>query len=207
MMWYTRSEDSESESGSATPTPFHQNPQVKRCLQEKQEHRREVLSRVLSLQIPTIPDDFIRRLDQVQVSCGLVMTMLYLKDKQTDDAEAEAKQALATAENLEEERLIARCYYWMGRIEFTRGNMATAYSHFGAAQPCILDDDYREGRDLDFYKTLCSQGERKVFQPPMDHSNIRATTLRKPTKSAMFSMTIGSRKRKRDGRNRDMEFC
>lgn len=87
----------------------------------------------------------------------LVNVLLYIVNRKYSNAESEVEKALDIAKELNQEPTLARCYYWLGVIEYNRGNNEKALSYFQDARPCV--DEYPvEGKDLGMYLSLLQRG-------------------------------------------------
>lgn len=84
---------------------------------------------------------------------ALTNGMLCLHEGQDADAESHALRALGIAEAMEKKSWIVLCRYWLGRIEYQRGNNAEAYEHFLFVRRWIRDTP--EADDLAFYLDQC----------------------------------------------------
>ncbi|KAJ5998332.1 hypothetical protein N7451_006142 [Penicillium sp. IBT 35674x] len=136
--------------------------EIKESLMESQKCREKTMEIVSSMKLPVIPPSLDVGLDGLRMSCALSLVMDYLRWRAFDPAKQNAKRALDFAERQGNEISIARCHYWMGRIELEQGNKPSAYKSFMAARPCAMDDKSLEGSTLEHYLD-CSQpglGER-----------------------------------------------
>lgn len=125
--------------------------EIKVNLMESQKHREKTMEILSSMKLPAIPPSLDEELDELQISCALSMVIEYLRWKAFDPARKNAKRALEFAERQSNEINIARCNYWMGRIELDQGNIASAYKLFKAARPCTMDERSLEGSTLEYY--------------------------------------------------------
>lgn len=170
-------------------------------LQEAHKHRIEVAQELLSLQknIPSVPPTLEKRLGLLQISFAISIVMNHLLWKQLSPAKKETKRALKIAADLEDELSIARCNYWLGRIEFEPRNMAAAHTFFKAARPCIIDDEHPEGSSLYFYLDLSKAGIGEEYRKRalLDHNHAVVKNVSKKPGSKI-SRTNHSHKRKRD---------
>lgn len=99
---------------------------------------------------------FDERMDKLEITFALTKAVLHLDRNQDIEAEDRAQQGLEGARRLGDEATIARCLYWLGRIEYYRGNGAKARRHFLDARPCI--GVYDEGQDIPVYLSLFQRG-------------------------------------------------
>ncbi|KAJ5670445.1 uncharacterized protein N7477_005808 [Penicillium maclennaniae] len=113
--------------------------------------RNELLRKAASMRIPAPLPDLVDQLKGIEISMILATVLNCLACSNSDLGMKEAKKALELARNLNHQNLIARCYYWMGRIEFQQGNIPVAHEYFEAAMPCIEDDECAEGDFVEFW--------------------------------------------------------
>ncbi|KAI9930313.1 hypothetical protein ASPWEDRAFT_170938 [Aspergillus wentii DTO 134E9] len=91
------------------------------------------------------------------INFTLLRARMFLDNGHDNDAQAYVMQALEVAQRLGQEPVIARCIFWLGRIEYARGNYTDAYQHFLGARRCL--GEYPEGEeDLPLYMSLFQQG-------------------------------------------------
>ncbi|PKY04540.1 hypothetical protein P168DRAFT_318863 [Aspergillus campestris IBT 28561] len=98
-------------------------------------------------------DELEAKVKQNATFCALVNGALCLHEEQDEDAEAHARRALEIAEAMQRRSWIVLCRYWLGRIEYQRGNTADAYEHFVYVNHWIKDSP--EAEDLPFYLDHC----------------------------------------------------
>ena len=120
-------------------------------LKEMRIRRDKLLRKVASMRIPAPLPDLLNRLKGIEISTILSTVLNCLATSNFDLGMREAKRALKLAQKLDHKKLIARCYYWMGRIEFQRGNIPVAHEYFSDAMPCIEDDKCAEGDFVEFW--------------------------------------------------------
>lgn len=85
----------------------------------------------------------------LQVSMDISRVAEHLEDDDYENALCLAKMTLKPAKRLNNEVLLARCYYWMGRCHFQLQNYHEAYRYFEQARPCSNDEHCLEAFDLD----------------------------------------------------------
>lgn len=120
-------------------------------LKEMRIRRDELLRKAASMRVPSPLPDLLVRLKGIEISTILTTVLNCLATSNFDLGMREAKRALELAQKLDHKNLITRCYYWMGRIEFQRGNIPVAHEFFDNAMPCIDDDECSEGDFVDFW--------------------------------------------------------
>ena len=192
-----------TENCSSTPTSTIVNEinEIGSYIQEARKYRIEVTRKVMSMQQtrPSVPPSLEKRLGLLQISFALSMVMNYLLWEQFELARKEAQRALKIAEGLKDELSIARCNYWLGRIEFERQNMSAAHTFFKAARPCIIDDEHPEGSSLYFYLGLSKLGIGEDYRKRtlLDHNLAMIKSVTKEPGST-YPRIEYSRKRKRE---------
>ncbi|KAJ5123227.1 hypothetical protein N7448_009324 [Penicillium atrosanguineum] len=120
-------------------------------LKEMRIRRDELLRKAASTRIPSPLPDLLDRLKANEISTILSTVLSCLATSNFYLGIREARKALEFAQKLDHKKLIARCYYWMGRIEFQRGNISVAHEFFKDAMPCIEDDECAEGDFVEFW--------------------------------------------------------
>lgn len=100
--------------------------------------------------------EFNERMNRLMVSLALTNAALHLERGQDVEAEDCALQGLELAKNLNNEAVTAQSIYWLGRIEYYRGNYMKAFRHFLDARPCIGEDP--EGQDVILFLSLFQRG-------------------------------------------------
>jgi hypothetical protein len=142
-------------------------------LKEIRIRRNELLQQAVSMRIPSPPPDLIIRLKTIEISTVLSTLLNCLATSNFDLGMRAANKALELAQNLEDKKLIARCYYWMGRIEFQRGKIPAAHAHFKYAMPCIEDDDCAEGDFVEFWFNTTRPGMGEGYRNRAVHNHSR----------------------------------
>lgn len=153
------------DANSWPSTPFHQHAiDLKRELAKVHKGRTKVMELFSSQDTLPSPEPLEKRLEQLEVSFILVTVMNYIGSSNYSQARKEAREALKIAQGIDNEILIARSYYWMGRIEFELRNYTTAYAHFKAARPCVMDEVYPEGQSVGFYLGISRSGVGEEYR-------------------------------------------
>ncbi|OQD76671.1 hypothetical protein PENDEC_c004G07127 [Penicillium decumbens] len=125
--------------------------QIRDDMKEMHIRLNEVVQMVASERIPSPRPDLIRQIRLLRISMILETVMECLAVKNFYLAMKEAKRALKLAQELDDKLTISRCYYWMGRTEFMRGNIPAAHAYFKHALPCVEDDECVEGDFAGFW--------------------------------------------------------
>ncbi|KAJ5261011.1 hypothetical protein N7478_011606 [Penicillium angulare] len=173
-------------------------------LLESQKRKSETMKPILSSKSPEASTDLAHRLDQLQVSFILADAIEHIARGILGEAKREIERAMGITVNLNDEISIARCHYWMGRVEIERNNLPLAYEYFMDARPCVMSEKYPEGQSLEYYLKLAKSGgnEHESRQPP-DH--IERESRNGGQRSCDVSETSRSpMKRKRDRKTWDL---
>lgn len=96
---------------------------------------------------------------RVEVGSYLLPASAFIANENPSGAEVMVNLARESADKSKNALLVARCEFWMGRVEFLRGNMRKAHEHFVKANPCAMDP--KEGvecQDLSFYLDVTRHG-------------------------------------------------
>ncbi|KAJ5179380.1 hypothetical protein N7492_002590 [Penicillium capsulatum] len=130
---------------------------IRRYLEELHRHKSQYLETLPSknVSISTTPSD--KRLDRFDIRFSLGIAMDYLAIKQFYRARGEIDRVLQIADQLNNDLVLARCFYWLGRIELEQQNFTTAHAHLDAAKLCALDGESPEGLDVEFYLDASKQ--------------------------------------------------
>ncbi|KAJ5458081.1 hypothetical protein N7475_009469 [Penicillium sp. IBT 31633x] len=151
------------DSDNRPPTPSISDRELrklKRTYLEILEHKIKVFEHVLSDDPPE--RDITETLDmynRVEVGSFLLPTSLAIRGRNADEAEKMVNRALEVAQESKNELLIAKCEYWMGRVDFLRGDIRAAHKHFLDANACAMDpDEGVEYTDLPFYFDITRRG-------------------------------------------------
>ncbi|KAJ5900853.1 uncharacterized protein N7473_004923 [Penicillium subrubescens] len=132
--------------------------EINRNLQDTHQYKTQVVKKIFLNRAPSIPTGLGRRLGNLRTSFSLVTVINHIADNQFPQAKKQAKRALELAQASNDKLSVARCHYWMGRIEFEKQNMQAAHAHFLAARPCIMDNINPEGETLRFYLDASRKG-------------------------------------------------
>jgi hypothetical protein len=132
--------------------------EIKRKLQDTHRHKSEVVKMIMSNQSPKISTELGNRLGNLRISFLLVTVINHIADNQIRQARKQAKQSLSLAQASNDKLSIARCRYWIGRIEFEKQNMEAAHDHFLAARPYLMDNINPEGETVQFYLDASRRG-------------------------------------------------
>ena len=139
--------------------------EVRRKLTEIQDNMKkirtrlnEVVHKMTSRRIPSPRPGLIKQLRMFEISVILKTVINCLAGSNFDLGMKEAEKALELAQQLEDKVTIARCYYWMGRIEFKRESTAAAHAYFKNALPCIENNECAEGDFVEFWFNISRSG-------------------------------------------------
>lgn len=181
-----------------TPSDFTEKAkEINRNLQESHQHKTDVVKTIISNQTPSISSDLGNRLGNLRLSFSLVTVVNLIADNQFRQARKQAQKALSLAHASNDKLSVARCRYWIGRIEFEKQNMNAAHDHFLAAQPCLLDDLNPEGETLQFYLNASKNGISEEYRKRMIAQHDRALVDIDPRERPVWRSNP-SRKRKRE---------
>ncbi|KAJ5909347.1 hypothetical protein N7504_003990 [Penicillium tannophilum] len=162
--------------------------EIKSNVLESQKYREKTMEIVSSMKLPAIPPSLDKGLGELRMSCALSMVMDYMRWKAFDPAKQNARRALDLAERQGNEISIARCNYWLGRIELEQGNIHSAYKFFMSARPCTMDDKGLEGSTLEYYLKFSHPkvGEkyRRRVSPLRSHAKLEGTRTKVDTHSS-----------------------
>lgn len=172
--------------------------QIDTNILDSQKSRVEIMKELSSVELSDHKPDLEQRLDRFEMSYTLTTVMSYISMEQYSEASREVGRALRIATSLAEETSIARCYYWMGRIELEKRNRPMAYKFFMDARPCFMDEDCFEGQSLDFYLKCSRPGisERHQSTPPVDYPD-EVTEDKRGRNDTQHTPNFLSNKRKR----------
>ncbi|KAJ9235082.1 hypothetical protein DTO207G8_8917 [Paecilomyces variotii] len=90
------------------------------------------------------------------ITTTLLHAQACLNADDPDKAEELAREALELARTFDYEPLEGRCKYWLGRVEYVRGDHKRARMFFMKARSCI--GKYKEGEDVEVYLSLFEPG-------------------------------------------------
>ncbi|KAJ5209784.1 hypothetical protein N7449_004163 [Penicillium cf. viridicatum] len=153
-----------SNDGSSWPTTLPLSSQEEQGLiLEARALRGEKLKAlagiVNSMSVELADSDIIHMYYRVEVGSYLVPASSFIANENPSGAEVMIKLARESANKSKNLLLVAKCEFWMGRVEFLRGNMRKAHEHFVKANPCAMDP--KEGvecQDLGFYLDVTRHG-------------------------------------------------
>lgn len=131
---------------------------IQDSLKQLRTRRNEVVQKMSSRRIPSPQPGLIKRLRVFEISVILKTVINCLAGSNMDLGMKEAEKALELAKKLEDEVTIARCYYWMGRVEFKRENIAAAHAYFKNALPCVENNECAEGDFVEFWFNVSRSG-------------------------------------------------
>lgn len=171
------------------------------------KERMEIMNRLFSLKRPPPPEPFEKRLESLEVSFMIVTVINYIGSSNYNTARREVQKALKRAHEIGDVFLVARCFYWMGRIEFELNNLAAAYVCFKTARPCVMDEVYPEGASVEFYLGLSRSGISEEYRKRALREHNRAIIEAWGEQHPADRRAVGksnSKKRKRDRTSWDL---
>lgn len=100
-------------------------------------------------------------LGRLRVLTSLSKTITFLTADDLAAARVSAMESLSRAIALKDQKLLARCQYWMGRVQFESDEMKEAMELFIAARSGLMDDDGPESETVQHYLDLSKRFMRK----------------------------------------------
>ncbi|CAL5873379.1 uncharacterized protein PFLUO_LOCUS7653 [Penicillium psychrofluorescens] len=147
------------EHWESTPVSAHEDQEFKQKIHERFQSKVEVMNMVLPLKAPTIPDPdrLITRMHGLRISLALCSIFYIIKAKDYDCALVEARNVLKRAQELEDgEGSVARCHYYLGRIQFLRKRYSHAYQEFMVTQTCCPAGlELEDAPDVEYWLKEC----------------------------------------------------
>lgn len=125
----------------------------------REEKLRALADIISSMSVELTNRDVIHMYYRVEVGSYLLPASAFIANENPSGAEVMVNLARESADKSKNALLVARCEFWMGRVEFLRGNMRKAHEHFVKANPCAMDP--KEGvecQDLSFYLDVTRHG-------------------------------------------------
>jgi hypothetical protein len=172
--------------------------ELKHNLQDTHRHKSEAAKLIMLNQTPSIPTGLGDRLGNLRVSFSLVIVINHIADNQFRQARKQAQKALSLAEASKDKLSIARCHYWVGRIEFEQQNMEAAHDHFLAARPCLMDILNPEGETVRFYLEASKRGISEQYLKRILLQHNKSLIQNSPREGPFKRSKASSRKRKRE---------
>ncbi|KAF3385230.1 hypothetical protein F1880_002823 [Penicillium rolfsii] len=189
----------ESDYVPITPTDLAEKAkEINRILQDAHQHKTQVVKRIMLKRTPSITTGLGSRLGNLRTSFSLVTVINHIADNQYQQAKKQAKKALGLAQASNDKLSVARCHYWLGRIEFETQNMQAAQAHFFAARPCIMDDINPEGKTLEFYLNASRTGISKEYLKRILTQYSLTLIQSAPRETPFRRSNLSSQKRKRE---------
>ncbi|KAJ5178259.1 uncharacterized protein N7500_000958 [Penicillium coprophilum] len=149
--------------GSCQTKPPLSSQDEQALIQEARALREEKLKNLASIikkmSIELTTGDISHVYHRVEVGSYLLPASNFIGNQNAAEAEVMVKLAMQAADRSRNPLLVAKCEFWMGRVEFLRGNMSKAHQHFVKANPCAMDP--REGvecQDLSFFLDVTRHG-------------------------------------------------
>lgn len=172
--------------------------ELKHNLQHTHRHKSEAAKLIMQNRAPSIPTGLGDRLGNLRVSFSLVTVINHIADNQFRQARKQAQKALSLAEASKDKLSVARCHYWMGRIEFEQQNMEAAHDHFLAARPCLMDILNPEGETVRFYLEASKRGISEQYLKRILLQHNKSLIHNSPREGPFKGFKPSSRKRKRE---------
>ncbi|CAG8903755.1 unnamed protein product [Penicillium egyptiacum] len=124
------------------------------------EEKLKSLARIVNnMSVEPTTNDILHMYYRVEVGTYLLPASNFIANENSSEAEVMVKLARQSADKSKDPLLVAKCEFWMGRVEFLRGNMRKAHEHFVKANPCAMDP--KEGvecQDLSFFLDVTRHG-------------------------------------------------
>jgi hypothetical protein len=96
---------------------------------------------------------------RVEVCSYLFATSSFIAAKVASEAELTVKLARDAADRSNDPLLVAKCDFWMGRVELLRENISKSHEHFVKANACAMDpNEGVECQDLSLYLDITRHG-------------------------------------------------
>ncbi|KAJ5610915.1 hypothetical protein N7510_007634 [Penicillium lagena] len=164
------------EHWDSTPVPLHKEREFKQKIHEGFQSKVDVMNMILPPKTPTIPDSdrLIKRMHELRISLALSSIFCIIKAKDYDCALIEARNTLKRAQELEVGNgSIARCHYYLGRIQFLRKSFTHAYQEFVATRTCCPAGlEIEDCPDVEYWLKECrsaiARKKRARLQLPAD---------------------------------------
>ncbi|KAJ5978015.1 hypothetical protein N7501_001357 [Penicillium viridicatum] len=141
-----------------------------------QDEKLKALAEIINGRSIELTDlDIIHMYYRVEVGSYLLPASTFIANENASGAEFMIKLARESANKSENPLLVARCEFWMGRVEFLRGNMRKAHEHFVKANLCTMDP--KEGvecQDLSFYLDVTRHGISERTRAARLHAHMEA---------------------------------
>ncbi|KAF7715249.1 Uncharacterized protein PECH_002132 [Penicillium ucsense] len=130
---------------------------------------------------------------------SLVTVITHLANDNPEGAKSVALQSLHKARALNNQYLIARCQYWMGRVELEFKRPKVAHELFTSARACLMNDDTLESETVQFYIEMSKRLQCKrqeIGERQQDRESPRARKNENSTKrTRQYSPLHKKRKR------------
>ncbi|KAJ5497173.1 hypothetical protein N7463_009160 [Penicillium fimorum] len=124
------------------------------------EEKLKLLANIINnMSIELTTGDIFNVYHRVEVCSFLLPASTFIANQNPSEAEIMVKLARKSANRSQDPLLVAKCEFWMGRVEFLHGNMSKAHQHFVKANPCAMDP--KEGvecQDLSFFLDITRHG-------------------------------------------------
>jgi hypothetical protein len=176
----------------------HQKSRFKPRASRVTDEKSKCFDYIFNTEYPSLTPNLARRIRDLGIKFLLRTAQVCIREKNPDEAEKHTKDAIEIAKSMPDDVLLARCQFWLGRVEFFRENFDQAYAHFAAAQKSVMDDACIEGEEVRLYMDvtrhgISAEGRARRLE---DYKKAFAAGVRYEP-SSNDSISLESRKRKR----------
>jgi hypothetical protein len=181
-----------------SPFSTHEQSRFKPRVSKATDDKAKCFDYILNIEYPALPPNLARRFRDLGIKFLLRTAQVCIREKNPDEAEKHTKDAIEIAKSMPDDILVARCQFWLGRVEFFRENFKKAHAHFAAAQNSVMDDTCIEGEEVRLYMDITRHGindEARARRLEDYQRAFDAGVRYEP--SSNDSVSLKSRKRKR----------
>ncbi|KAJ6099063.1 hypothetical protein N7467_000598 [Penicillium canescens] len=181
-----------------SPFSTHEQSRFKPRVSKATDDKAKCFYHILNIDYPALPPNLARRFRDLGIKFLLRTAQVCIREKNPDEAEKHTKDAIEIAKSIPDDILVARCQFWLGRVEFFRENFKQAHAHFAAAQNSVMDDTCIEGEEVRLYMDITRHGISKEGRARRLEDYKRAFDAGvRYEPSSNNSVSLKSRKRKR----------
>ena len=181
-----------------SPFSTHEQSRFKLRASKATDDKAKCFYYILNTDYPALPPNLARRFRHLGIKFLLRTAQVCIREKNPDEAEKHTKDAIEIAKSIPDDILVARCQFWLGRVEFFRENFRQAHAHFAAAQNSVMDDTCIEGEEVRLYMDITRHGISKKGRARRLEDYRRAFHAGvRYEQSSNDSVSLKSRKRKR----------
>ncbi|KAJ5990526.1 hypothetical protein N7499_011074 [Penicillium canescens] len=141
-----------------SPISTHEQSRFKPRVSKATDDKAKCFYHILNIDYPVVPPNLARRFQDLGIKFLLRTAQVCIREKNPDEAEKHTKDAIEVAKSIPDDILVARCQFWLGRVEFLRENFKQAHAHFAAAQNSVMDDTCIEGEEVRLYMDITRHG-------------------------------------------------